>query len=128
MRCEEAVDAYFLKKMEEQQVERPCDCKTTKKQTKRPKSGGQKITTAEFVEEMTAYEREKENVVQPRLLPINKAPGPLPAASQPHGQSVQSPSSASPMMKTMRSWKLRTPRRAACVDCFVPLTSTSARI
>jgi len=27
----EAVDAYFLKKMEEQQVERPCDCKTKKR-------------------------------------------------------------------------------------------------
>jgi len=30
----EAVDAYFLKKIEERQVERPCDCKTKKEADK----------------------------------------------------------------------------------------------
>jgi len=75
----EAVDAYFLKKMEGQQVERACDCKTKKKQTKRPKSGGKEITTAEFVEEMTAYETEKENVAPTKT--ASNLPSPRPSTS-----------------------------------------------
>ena len=75
----EAVDAYFLKKMEGQQVERACDCKTKKKQTKRSKSGGKEITTAEFVEEMTAYETEKENVAPTKT--ASNLPSPRPSTS-----------------------------------------------